>query len=136
MSQPSEYAPFPLFHITQQQKDRRDSWCKKHGETAHARGVRDMSGAAFLYTILPTGMGDNITIECIWCPGTKIILTEGDGGEFLYDEEGRKTWCGKTSFMGPRLCEDRNVHMHECMDQGKHLTHIDKDGDCQFCYHH
>jgi hypothetical protein len=85
--------------MSEQQKERRDKWCKKHAEDFHSKGVRDISGAAFKYTIIPTGLGSNIEVECIWCPGKKVILTEDDGGDFLYDEDGKKAFC--SSYANP-----------------------------------
>lgn len=130
----------PLFYISEQQKERRDKWCKQHGAEAHPNGVRDIGGAAFKYTILPTGTGDNIEVECIWCPGKKIILSEDDGGDFMYDEDGRKTWC--SSYANPnhsfeqKLCNDPQLHIQRCVEKGKHMKYVDDDGDCKFCCHH
>lgn len=128
----------PLFHISQQQDERRKEWCKKHADEAHPKGVRDMSGAAWKYTILPTGCGCNIEIECIWCPGTKVILTEDDDGEFLYNLDGTKSWCSKISFntRGCTTPEERAAHIQECVTKGNHMKHVDRDGDCKFCDHH
>lgn len=131
----------PLFDLSEQQDERRKAWLKKHAEEKHPNGVRDMSGAAFRYSILPTGCGCNIEIECIWCPGTKVILTEDeDGGDFIYNLDGTKTWCSSYANpdwkFGQSHCGNPALHMERCTATGKHMTQVDRDGDCKFCDHH
>lgn len=78
------------FELDAEQEKRLQSWRKNHFETAHPKGVRDMTGAALRFTFIPSGIGDNVTVECIWCPNVKVTLTIGDDGEFLYNEDGTK----------------------------------------------
>jgi hypothetical protein len=130
----------PLFTIWQEQKDRLTAWCEKHRTEAHPNGVREMTGAWLKYTILPSGMGDTIEVECIWCPGVKVNLTLDDDGEFMYDLEGRKTWCSSYANpdwkFGQSHCGNPQLHIERCTATGKHLTQVDRDGDCKFCDHH
>lgn len=79
------------FELDDDQEARAKRWTKKHGETAHPNGVRDMTGAAFKFSFIPTGMGCNAKVECIWCPGKNADLTkDSEYGEFCItnDSEG------------------------------------------------
>lgn len=80
------------FKLDGEQQNRLDRWANKH-RLVHASGVRDCSGAWLRYIFLPTGMGDNVTVECIWCENVKLVLTKDDDGDFLYNEDGtRNGW--------------------------------------------
>jgi hypothetical protein len=78
------------FELDDMQQARADAWFKHHWEVIHANfHPREMSGAAVKFTIIPTGCGDNIDMECIWCkegmPAQKVVLTVGDDGEFIFE---------------------------------------------------
>lgn len=77
------------FELNKEQDARFKSWREKHREV-HANGVRDCSGAWLRFTFMPTGVGDNVEVECIWCPGVKLNLSLDDFGEFIYNEDGSK----------------------------------------------
>lgn len=86
------------FKLDKDQEARLKSWTEKH-RLVHANGVRDCSGAWLRYIFLPTGMGCNVTVECIWCQDVKLILTQDfDSGDFLYNEDGTpnaEVWSGQ-----------------------------------------
>lgn len=79
------------FTINDKQTERADAWFKHHFEIVHGKmECRDIGGAAVKFTFLPTSMGDNVTVECIWCPedhiGRSVILTDDfDTGDFIFD---------------------------------------------------
>jgi len=82
------------FKLNAEQEARFEKWAAEHAKV-HAKGVRDCSGAWLRFIFLPTGMGCNETVECIWCPDAKVVLTQDfDSGDFLYNEDGSKNEAG------------------------------------------
>lgn len=78
------------FKIDEMQTTRLDAWFKHHFEVIHAKfRPRDIGGAAVKFIFIPTGSGDNITVECLWCkegdPAHSVVLTVGDDGEFIFE---------------------------------------------------
>lgn len=85
------------FTLSQEQTDRVVAWKKKHYDEVHAApgSCKDIGGAALEFAILPTGMGDNVKVRCIWCvkgtPKSEIIVTEdSEMGGFLFDDDGNE----------------------------------------------
>jgi hypothetical protein len=83
------------FQLTDAQQARADAWFKHHWEVVHKNWrPRDMSGFAVWYHFGPTGTGNNVKVECAWCPvghqGHEVNLTEDfEEGDLLvqYDAD-------------------------------------------------
>lgn len=81
------------FELNPQQEARYKAWLTHHWEVIH-KGFhpRGDSPVVCWFIFGPTGIGDNIRVECQWCPeghqGHELDLTEDDDGEFIfqYDE--------------------------------------------------
>lgn len=84
------------FTLSDAQTKRVSDWMRKHFDTVHTKGsCKDVSGAAIEFRFIPTGLGDNVNVHCIWCKeGAKhssINITEDfDDGTFLYDDDGKQ----------------------------------------------
>lgn len=82
------------FEFTEAQQARYSAWFKHHWEIVH-KGFhpRGDSPVTSWFIFGPTGIGDNVRVECQWCneghQGHTLDLTEDDGGGFIfeYDED-------------------------------------------------
>ena len=59
------------------------------GTLCEKKAHREYSNATLKFTVIPTGVGDNITVHCLYCDKGKVVLTLDDDGEFLcnYDKD-------------------------------------------------
>ncbi len=76
------------FELTDQQHERVIAWSKEHAAN-HSKGPKDVSGAYLRFTFIPTGLGINASVNCLYC-GKEINITEDfDTGEFMFDNDGK-----------------------------------------------
>src|SRR5512135_2311635 len=79
------------FELDAEQQARVDAWFKHHWDVVHKDfRPREMTGAAVKFTFMPTGMGTNAKVECIWCTAGHQghecdLTTDFDEGGFIYE---------------------------------------------------
>lgn len=77
------------FELKEAQTERASKWCRAHMDAKHPNGFIDCTGAQFRYCFIPTGLGDNIDVECLSCK-SKITVTIDDDGDWCFPPENDK----------------------------------------------
>lgn len=84
------------FELTQEQEDRVDNWAKEH-TLKHPNGIKDCTGAYLEFSFIPTGLGTNTRVKCIWCNNGIDVTQDSDDGTFISDLE-EKQYPGVVTF--------------------------------------
>lgn len=79
------------FELGDIQLTRLNAWAESHLKEHKFLIEREVTGVSLKYTFIPSGLGDDVEVECLWCV-KRINLTIGDQGEFLFNEDGTENW--------------------------------------------
>lgn len=78
------------FTIRKNQAIRLQAWATKHFKS-HCEKLanKEMTVVSLVYKFMPSGLGDNFTVECAWCKESIILSDDFDTGEFICDDFGQ-----------------------------------------------